>query len=215
MGIERIWALGLLLALVPWLCQCISVTFQHIQQPLHVILNETMVLEAHIQSPKEQIAHVTWEIRAESSTGLRKVTVAEFPGSNINSRITTGNNGATLRVLGFRREDCGIYTLTVTSQSRTSASADCIVQEYKAVHHVTVSINVSHTSLLCQEAWGTDPKFKWLHERTQMNEEVGKPSVDGHVLYLSSEPCGHFTCIVSNRLGQSSATYTAGDEEDT
>ncbi|KAL4657604.1 hypothetical protein GN956_G4341 [Arapaima gigas] len=214
MGLElkrvRAAALPLLsLLFVPWLCLCTSVTFRNIQQPLHVVLNDVLVLEAEIQNPKQQFVSVTWEREAESGTSLGKVKVAEFPGKNIDSRIAVENNGATLKVHGFCKADCGVYTVTMTTKDHTSVSANCLVKEYEAVHHVTVSINVSHTTLLCKEAWGTDPTFRWLHEKAQISDEVGRPSADGQVLYLSSEPCGHFTCVVSNRLGQSSATYTA------
>lgn len=81
----------------------------------------------------------------------------------------------------------------------------------EAVHHVSVSINVSHSSLVCGEAWGTDPDFSWLHERVAITATVGRVSKDGSTLFVTMTPfCGHFTCMVSNKLGHSSATYTAG-----
>lgn len=79
------------------------------------------------------------------------------------------------------------------------------------VHHVSVSINVSHSLLVCGEAWGTDPRFSWLHERAAITQNVGKVSSDGTSLLVTMTPiCGHFTCMVSNKRGYSSATYTAG-----
>lgn len=81
----------------------------------------------------------------------------------------------------------------------------------EAVHHVSVSINVSHSLLVCGEAWGTDPHFSWLHERVAITKTVGNVSKDGTTLFVTKKPiCGHFTCMVSNKLGYSSATYTAG-----
>lgn len=81
----------------------------------------------------------------------------------------------------------------------------------EAVHHVSVSINVSHSSLVCGEAWGTDPHFSWLYERVAITNTVGTVSKDGTTLFVTKTPfCGHFTCMVSNKLGYSSATYTAG-----
>lgn len=81
----------------------------------------------------------------------------------------------------------------------------------EAVHHVSVSINVSHSLLVCGEAWGTDPHFSWLHERAAITESVGKVSKDGATLFVYATPiCGHFTCMISNKLGYSSATYSAG-----
>lgn len=81
----------------------------------------------------------------------------------------------------------------------------------EAVHHVSVSINVSHLSLVCGEAWGTEPSFSWLYERVAITNAVGTVSKDGATLYVTKTPfCGHFTCMVSNKLGHSTATYTAG-----
>lgn len=85
----------------------------------------------------------------------------------------------------------------------------------EAVHHVSVSINISHSSLVCGEAWGTDPHFSWLYERVAVDNRVGRVSNDGTTLYVTKIPfCGHFTCTVSNKLGYSSATYTAGTGKD-
>ena len=81
----------------------------------------------------------------------------------------------------------------------------------EAVHHVSVSINVSHSSLICGEAWGTDPHFSWLYEWVAITNNVGSVSEDGTTLFVTKTPlCGHFTCMVSNKLGYSTATYTAG-----
>ncbi|KAI1894828.1 hypothetical protein AGOR_G00119770 [Albula goreensis] len=138
-----------------------------------------------------------------------RVTVAEFPGKVIDSRITVEENGAMLKVTNFDHKDRGVYTITVSTKAGSQTSARRDVQEYVAVHHVSVAINVSHSLLSCGEAWGTDPHFSWLHESGVISEEVGRMSLDGKVLYLKATPCGHFTCIVSNSLGHSSATYTA------
>lgn len=81
----------------------------------------------------------------------------------------------------------------------------------EAVHHVSVSINVSHSSLVCGEAWGTEPRFSWLYERAAVDNTVGRVSNDGTTLHVTRTPfCGHFTCTVSNKLSYSSATYAAG-----
>lgn len=81
----------------------------------------------------------------------------------------------------------------------------------EAVHHVSVSINVSHSSLICGESWGTDPHFSWLYEKVAISQSVGTVSRDGTTLFVTMKPfCGHFTCIVSNKLGYSSASFSAG-----
>lgn len=80
------------------------------------------------------------------------------------------------------------------------------------MHHVSVSINVSHSTLVCGEAWGTDPHFSWLYERKAVTQSVGRVSQDGTTLVITKTPiCGLFTCMVSNKLGYSTATYTAGE----
>ncbi|KAJ8341038.1 hypothetical protein SKAU_G00333290 [Synaphobranchus kaupii] len=204
-----IWIFCLLLVLYPGLCLCLSVQFPS-EQPVYVIPKQSLVLEARIDlADREQVAVVTWERELEGRTNPGKVKVAEFPEKASDPRITTEQQGATLRLRDFRHDDRGIYTVTVTSRAGPKSSAARTVREYEAVHHVSVAINVSHSLLLCGEAWGTDPHFSWLHEKVALTEEVGRVSADGTVLYLSAQPCGHFTCIVSNSLGHSSATYTA------
>lgn len=77
---------------------------------------------------------------------------------------------------------------------------------------MSVSINVSHSSLVCGEAWGTEPHFSWLYEHVAITSAVGTVSKDGTTLYVTKSPfCGQFTCTVSNKLGHSTATYTAGE----
>lgn len=106
------------------------------------------------------------------------------------------------------------YVPLILSHLRTSPIIPIFVYSLafpEAVHHVSVSINVSHSSLVCGEAWGTEPHFSWLHERAAIATAVGKVSKDGTTLSVTMTPiCGHFTCMVSNKLGYSSATYTAG-----
>ncbi|KAM6967581.1 uncharacterized protein FYW47_006307 [Aplochiton taeniatus] len=103
-----------------------------------------------------------------------------------------------------------MFTITVGDQKGAKTTTQCVVEEYVAVHHVSVAVNKSHSSLYCDEAWGTDPRFTWLHEGASIPDEVGRMSNDGRILYVSHMPlCGHFTCTVSNSLGHSSATYTA------
>lgn len=79
-----------------------------------------------------------------------------------------------------------------------------------AVYHVTVVVNVSHTSLHCREAWGSEPVFSWLHEQAKVDSSLGRLSDDNSTLYVTSPLCGHYTCRVSNKLGYSSGTYVTG-----
>lgn len=100
------------------------------------------------------------------------------------------------------------YTLIATFHSYHHLCSSVFPEE---VHHVSVSINVSHSALVCGEAWGTDPHFSWLHESAAITTNVGKVSNDGTTLVVTMAPmCGHFTCLVSNKRSHSSATYTAG-----
>ncbi|XP_061118370.1 uncharacterized protein si:dkeyp-97a10.2 [Conger conger] len=202
------WLFCLLLALCPGRYRGLSVRFPS-EEPVYVIPGESLVLEARLeQGGGEQVATVTWEREAEGrSPG--KVKVAELPGVAPDARVSTEQQGATLRLSGFRPEDRGVYTLTVTSRAGAKSSAARTVREYEAIHHVSVGINVSHAVLQCGEAWGSEPRFSWLHEAGAVPPETGRVSPDGTRLHLAAPPCGHYTCIVSNKLGRSSATYSA------
>uniref|UniRef100_A0A3B4WDI3 Si:dkeyp-97a10.2 n=1 Tax=Seriola lalandi dorsalis TaxID=1841481 RepID=A0A3B4WDI3_SERLL len=182
---------------VPCGLQCMSV---HIlsEQPVHVIPGSALVLKARIEhGPLEEVSTVTWE--REPETGI-------CVGTRPKVRVNVEQQETTLQINEYSRADGGVYTVTVTDHTGAKTPAQCI-----AVNHVSVSINVSHSSLVCGEAWGTDPRFYWLHERATITKTVGNVSPDGATLSVTMTPiCGHFTCVVSNKLGYSSATYTAG-----
>lgn len=191
-----------------WSGQCLSVHFTN-QQLLYVIRGQTLILHAQIELlDGEHVNKVTWDHVAKTS-GMSS-TLAEFPPKASDGRVTLEQQGATLKVPDFQAADAGVYTVTVTDQSGQRQSAQQTVQEYLAVHHVSVMVNVSHWVLHCMEAWGTEPIFTWLHEKVIVTEKVGHVSADGTSLHVSGGSfCGHFTCVVSNKLGHSSATYTA------
>ncbi|KAL7836059.1 hypothetical protein SRHO_G00284060 [Serrasalmus rhombeus] len=208
LGPRSCWTVLLLLAFVPQGGQCVSVRFPS-QQPVYVINGENLILQAQIDcSLGESISKVTWEHEAEGTKNSGKTIVAEFPFKSSGGRVTVEKDGAVMKLSNYQRTDSGRYTITVTNQHGDQASARCSVHEYEAVHHVSVMVNVSHSVLHCREAWGTDPVFSWLHEQAAVTEAVGKVSADGSSLQLSIPLCGHFTCVVSNKLGHSSATYT-------
>ncbi|XP_036413858.1 uncharacterized protein si:dkeyp-97a10.2 [Colossoma macropomum] len=208
LGPQSRWAVLLFQVFVLQGCQCVSVRFPS-QQPIYVVSGENLILQAQIdQSPGEFISKVTWEHEAEATKNSGKTTVAEFPFKSSGGRVTVEKDGAVMKLSNYQRTDSGVYTITVTNQHGGQASARCNVHEYEAVHHVSVMVNVSHSVLHCREAWGTDPVFSWLHEKAAVTEAVGKVSTDGSSLQLSIPLCGHFTCVVSNKLGHSSATYT-------
>nr|XP_023668782.1 T-lymphocyte surface antigen Ly-9-like [Paramormyrops kingsleyae] len=208
MALNPTWTKLLLLALLSPQCLCLTVYIQT-RQPLHVIPGSSLVLKAQISKKTgEQMTKVMWERDAENRAGLAKVLVAVFPGQNADPRMSVDDGGATLIVKDFRVEDCGVYTISVMNQTNVLHSASCLVREYKAVSQVSTSINTSHPSLHC-EASGTDPHFSWLHEEQTVPREMGYLSADSRMLYLSSEPCGHFTCVVSNSIGKDSASFMA------
>ncbi|XP_040899390.1 uncharacterized protein si:dkeyp-97a10.2 isoform X2 [Toxotes jaculatrix] len=188
------------------------------EEPVHAIPGSVLVLKARIQQgPLEGISMVTWEQEPETGIAPVRVTLATCPGESLNCVGTRPNvhgnveqQETTLQINGYSREDSGVYAVTVTDHTGAKTTAHCIVREYEAVHHVSVSINVSHSSLVCGEAWGTDPHFSWLHERVAITRTVGTVSKDGTTLFVTMNPiCGHFTCMVTNKLGYSSATFTA------
>ncbi|XP_033496875.1 uncharacterized protein LOC117266049 [Epinephelus lanceolatus] len=211
------WKVALLLLLTPCGLQCMSVHILN-EEIVHVIPGSSLVLKAEIgHGPLEEVSVVTWERESELWTGHDRVTLATCPGKSFtcggtrpNVHVNMERQVTTLQINGFSGADSGVYTVTVTDQKGVKTFAGCIVRKYEAVHHVSVSINVSHSSLVCGEAWGTEPHFSWLHERVAITQTVGIVSKDGTTLFVNKTPiCGHFTCMVSNKLGYSSATYTA------
>ncbi|XP_071325406.1 uncharacterized protein [Trachinotus anak] len=211
------WRVALLLLLMPCGLQCMSVHILN-EQPVHVIPGSSLVLKARIEhGPLEEVSMVTWEREPETGLAPTRVTLASCPGKGFkcagtrpNVHVNMQQQETTLEINGYSRADGGVYTVTVTDHKGAKTPAQCIVREYEEVHHVSVSINVSHSSLVCGEAWGTDPRFSWLHERVAITKTIGTISKDGTTLFVTMTPiCGHFTCMVSNKLGHSSATYTA------
>nr|XP_046255629.1 uncharacterized protein si:dkeyp-97a10.2 isoform X2 [Scatophagus argus] len=211
------WRVAPLLLLMPCGLQCMSVHILN-DEPVHVIPGSSLHLKARIEhGPLEGISAVTWEREPETGVAPEKVTLATCSGRSLqctsvrpNSHANVEQQQATLQVKGYSSGDSGVYAVTVTDHTGTKTTAHCIVRIYEPVHHVSVSINVSHSLLVCGEAWGTDPHFSWLYERVAITGTVGKVSKDGTTLYVTKNPfCGHFTCMVSNKLGYSSATYSA------
>ncbi|XP_010747163.3 uncharacterized protein si:dkeyp-97a10.2 [Larimichthys crocea] len=210
------WRVALLLLLMPCGFQCMSVHIIN-EQPVHVIPSSNLVLKARIEpGPQEEIALITWEREPETGLAPERVTLAKCPSKSKcsykrpNVHVKVEQQEATLEIVGYSNSDSGIYAVTVTDQTGVKTTGHCIVRIYEAVHHVSVSINMSHSSLVCGEAWGTDPHFSWLHERAPVTKSVGSVSEDGTTLIVTMTPfCGHFTCMVSNKLGYSSAIYTA------
>lgn len=211
------WRVALLLLFSPCGLQCMSVHIIN-REPVHVIPGSDLVLKARVeQGPLESISVLTWERELETGPDPKRVTLATCVGRSIkcvgtrpNVYVNVAEKEATLEIKAYSDEDSGVYILTVKDHKGVNTSAQCIVRIYEPVHHVSVSINVSHSSLVCGEAWGTDPHFSWLHEQVAITNTVGTVSKDGTILIVTKTPfCGHFTCMVSNKLGYSSATYTA------
>lgn len=187
------------------------------EEPVHVIPGYDLLLHARIESSaREKIAMVTWERETETGPAPDRVTLATCPsnspcaGTRPNITANMGGQETALHIRGYEAADGGDYIVTVTLQNGNKTSARCIVREYEAVHHVSVSINVSHSMLVCAEAWGTEPTFSWLYNRVALTQTVGQVSRDGTVLRITQSPiCGRFTCRVSNKLGYATASYTA------
>ncbi|KAI5611969.1 vascular endothelial growth factor receptor 1 [Silurus asotus] len=209
LGAKCFWASILLHAFVLQICSCISVRFLS-QKTIYVVNGETLVLQAEFEVPVEDhITKVTWEHEPEGKKNSGKTLLAEYPAKSSGGRAILDKSGSVITLRNYQRSDNGVYTVTVRDHKGGQSSAHCTVHEYDAVHHVSVMVNVTHSSLHCMEAWGTEPVFRWLHEKAAVTEAVGRVSDDGTSLYLNSAPCGHYTCMVSNKLGHSSATYTA------
>lgn len=190
-------------------CLCVSVRFPS-QQTVYVVSGQNLVLQAEFElSQGDHVTKVTWEREVEGKRNSGKSVVAEYPAKSSEGQVVVEKGGSMMTLRDYQRTDNGVYTVTVQDQKGGQSSASWTVHEYEAVHHVSVMVNVSHSILHCMEAWGTEPVFRWLHEKVAVTEAVGRVSADGSSLYLSTALCGHFTCMVSNKLGHSSATYTA------
>ncbi|XP_034409961.1 uncharacterized protein si:dkeyp-97a10.2 [Cyclopterus lumpus] len=211
------WKAALLLLLMPCGLRCMSVHILN-EEPLHVMPDSSLVLKARIEhGPLEEVSAVTWEREPETGIAPGRVTLASCPGRGLecagtrpNVHVNVEQQETTLQINGYSEAESGVYAVTVMDHKGATTTAHCIVRTYEAVHHVSVSVNVSHSSLVCGEAWGTEPHFSWFHERVAITEAVGRVSRDGTTLIMTKTPvCGHFTCMVSNKLGHSSAIYTA------
>ncbi|KAM6935389.1 uncharacterized protein PEZ65_005750 isoform 1-T2 [Lycodopsis pacificus] len=211
------WKVALLLLLLPRGLRCMSVHILN-EEPVHVMPDSSLVLKARIEhGPLEEVSAVTWEREPETGMAPERVTLASCPGTGRqcagtrpNVQVNVEQRETTLQMNGYSGAESGVYAVTVTDHRGAKTTAHCIVRNYEAVHHVSVSVNVSHSSLVCGEAWGTEPRFSWFHERVAITNTVGRVSRDGTTLSVTTTPiCGHFTCTVSNKLGHSSATYTA------
>ncbi|XP_062394578.1 uncharacterized protein si:dkeyp-97a10.2 [Sardina pilchardus] len=202
-----LWAFFLMLSLWSQVCRSVSVHFLD-PKPLYVVQGQILALHTEIGiTTKEAVPTVVWE--RVSPDAKHPVKVAEYPGQAPDKRIFIEEQGAVLKITNFVHADSGVYTINVTDHLGRVASAQHIVEEYMAVHHVSVMVNVSHTSLHCKEAWGTQPVFSWMHEQAKVDGSHGRLSPDNSTLFVTARLCGLFTCVVSNRLGHSSATYTS------
>ncbi|XP_068426192.1 uncharacterized protein [Clinocottus analis] len=189
------------------------------EEPLHVLPGSSLVLKARLEhGPLEEVSAVTWDREPETAkSDAERVTLASCPGRGLectgtrpNVHVNVKQQETTLQIKGYSEAEKGVYAVTVMDHKGAATTAHCIVRTYVAVEHVSVSFNVSHSSLVCGEAWGTEPRFSWLHESVAITETVGRVSRDGTTLIVAKTPiCGHFTCMISNKLGHSSATYTA------
>lgn len=216
------WRVVPLLLLAPCSSKSLNVRILN-EGPVHVIPGTNLLLRARIESTsREKLTEITWEREAETGPTPNRVTLATCPGGS-SSRCTgtkpnvlanMGDQDTTLQISEYEPSDGGDYIVTVTHQNGNKTSARCIVREYEAVHHVTVSINVSHSVLVCAEAWGTEPNFSWFYNRVALTQTVGEVSQDGTTLQITQSPiCGRFTCRVSNKLGYATATYAAAQCE--
>lgn len=214
--------MALLLLLMSCSCKSLNVRILN-EEPVHVIPDTNLLLRARIESvAREKLTVITWERETETGPTPNRVTLATCPGNSNspcagtkpNVLANVGEQETTLQISGYGPSDGGDYIVTVTPQNGNKTSARCIVREYEAVHHVSVSINVSHSMLVCTEAWGTEPNFSWFHNRVALTQTVGQVSQDGTTLRITQSPiCGCFTCMVSNKLGYSTASYTAANCE--
>ncbi|XP_012684620.2 peroxidasin-like protein isoform X1 [Clupea harengus] len=206
---SSLWTCFLMLGLLSPLCQSVSVHFLS-PKPLYVVQGDTLILRTEIDiRTKEVVPTVIWEYVPTHAKHPTRVKVAEYPEQSPSGRVTMEEQGAVLKITNFGPGDSGVYAINVTDHVGQVASAQHVVEEYLPVHHVSVMVNVSHTSLHCMEAWGTEPVFSWLHDNAKADGSLGQLSADNSTLYVTSRLCGQFTCVVRNKLGHCSASHNS------
>lgn len=118
------------------------------EEPVHVIPGNLLVLQAQIEpGPLEEISMLTWEREPETGSTPGKVTLAtcadkslRCSGKGPEGRVSLDQQGATLKLKGYTREDSGVYSITVMDQTGVKTTAQCIVREYGMIYISTGEI---------------------------------------------------------------------------
>lgn len=111
------------------------------EEPVHVIPGSALLLNARMEhGPLEDIAMVTWEREPKTGASPQRVTLATCPGrrakcfgSRSNILGSVEQQDTSLQIIGYRAEDSGVYTVTVTDHRGATTSAQCIVRTYGTV----------------------------------------------------------------------------------
>lgn len=111
------------------------------EEPVHVIPGSALLLNAQMEyGPLEAIAMVTWAREPETGLSPQRVTLATCPGtrtrcsgSRANVLVGVEQQDTSLQIIGYRAEDSGVYTVTITDHRGATISAQCIVRTYGTV----------------------------------------------------------------------------------
>lgn len=116
------------------------------EEPVHVIPRSALLLKARVEhGPLEDITMVTWEREPETGVSPQRVTLAacpgrryKCPGSRSNVQVSVDEQETTLQMIGYRAEDSGVYTVTITDHRGVKISAQCIVRTYGTVMELLI-----------------------------------------------------------------------------
>lgn len=111
------------------------------EEPVYTIPGTNLVLKARFEhGPLEEVSAVTWERELETGVAPERVTLASCPGisgkcKNMrpNVLVNVKQQETTLLMNGYRSEDNGVYSVTVTDHTGAKTTAHCIVRTYGTV----------------------------------------------------------------------------------
>lgn len=116
-------------------------------EPVHVIAGSALLLRAQMEhGPLEDVAVVTWQREPETGVSPQRVTLATCPGrkakcsgSRSNVLVSVDQQRTSLQMSGYKPEDSGVYTVTITDHRGATISAQCIVRTYGTVMQLSLA----------------------------------------------------------------------------
>ncbi|XP_060708670.1 HEPACAM family member 2 isoform X2 [Hemiscyllium ocellatum] len=172
--------------------------------------------------PQHEIYSLTWKREGQYSRRiLQYVLVSDrvYPARSYRNRIRFHKENGTLVLLSFGSEDVGLYCLTVTDVGGSELTSCIRVLLYEQVSELAIEVsrNPTNVTFSCSARNGTEVRYHWLKDGEDLSVTNDTLiSDDGHQLLLTSmDPvlCGIYTCLVTNKLGQTLVNKTISGSE--